>query len=91
MDANKREYGSPLVYCLGINSCQKHVLTLCICRSELVRDGLRNMLFANKFAPTEEDGLLRLRVGSWRVIFDRQDELKVIAIEKIKPRGDAYK
>ena len=38
-----------------------------------------------------EEGLFRLRVGGWRVIFDRQDELKVIAIEKIKPRGDAYK
>jgi mRNA interferase RelE/StbE len=33
----------------------------------------------------------RLRVGQWRVIFDRNDELKIIAIEKIKPRGDVYK
>ncbi len=33
----------------------------------------------------------RLRVGDWRVIYDRQDAVKVIAIEKIKPRGDAYK
>ncbi len=33
----------------------------------------------------------RLRVGDWRVIFDRQDALKIIAIERIKPRGDAYK
>lgn len=33
----------------------------------------------------------RLRVGQWRVIFDRDDEVKIIAIEKIKPRGDAYK
>jgi mRNA interferase RelE/StbE len=33
----------------------------------------------------------RLRVGDWRVIFDRQDAVKVIAIERIKPRGDAYK
>ncbi len=33
----------------------------------------------------------RLRVGGWRVIFDRQDAVKVIAIERIKPRGDAYK
>lgn len=35
--------------------------------------------------------LYRLRVGDWRIIYDRQDALKVIAIEKIKPRGDAYK
>lgn len=33
----------------------------------------------------------RLRVGDWRVIFGRQDVVKVIAIERIKPRGDAYK
>ena len=33
----------------------------------------------------------RLRVGDWRVIFDRQDAVKVIAIERIKPRGDVYK
>lgn len=35
--------------------------------------------------------LYRLRVGDWRVIYDRHDAVKVIAIEKIKPRGDAYK
>ncbi len=33
----------------------------------------------------------RLRVGQWRVIFDRDDEVKIITIEKIKPRGGAYK
>ncbi len=33
----------------------------------------------------------RLRVGSWRVIFERQDTIRIIAVEKIKPRGDAYK
>jgi mRNA interferase RelE/StbE len=33
----------------------------------------------------------RLRIGDWRVIFDRQDAVRVIAIERIKPRGDAYK
>ncbi len=33
----------------------------------------------------------RLRVGDWRIIYDRQEELKIIAIEKIKPRGDVYK
>ncbi len=33
----------------------------------------------------------RLRAGNWRVIYDRQDALRIIAIEKIKPRGDAYK
>lgn len=33
----------------------------------------------------------RLRVGQWRIIFDRDDEVKIIAIEKIKPRGGACK
>lgn len=35
--------------------------------------------------------LHRLRVGDWRIIYDRRDAVRVIAIEKIKPRGDAYK
>jgi mRNA interferase RelE/StbE len=32
----------------------------------------------------------RLRVGQWRIIFDRDNEVKIISIEKIKPRGGAY-
>ena len=35
--------------------------------------------------------LYRLRVGDWRIIYERQDAVQIIAIEKIKPRGDAYK
>lgn len=33
----------------------------------------------------------RLRVGGWRVIFDRDDAVRIISIEKIKSRGDVYK
>lgn len=33
----------------------------------------------------------RLRVGKWRIIYDRDDEIRIIAIEKIKPRGGVYK
>jgi mRNA interferase RelE/StbE len=33
----------------------------------------------------------RLRVGQWRIIFDRHDKIKIISIEKIKSRGGAYK
>lgn len=33
----------------------------------------------------------RLRVGSWRIIFDRDDQVRIVSIEKIKPRGGAYK
>ena len=35
--------------------------------------------------------LHRLRMDDWRIIYDRQDAVRIIAIEKIKPRGDAYK
>ncbi len=41
--------------------------------------------------PLQGEPYYRLRVGQWRVIFDRDDSLKIIAIEKIKPRGGAYK
>lgn len=33
----------------------------------------------------------RLRVGNWRIIFERHDDIRIIAINKIKSRGDAYK
>lgn len=41
--------------------------------------------------PLQGQPYYRLKVGDWRVIFDRDDEVKVIAIEKVKPRGGAYK
>ncbi|MEO5364494.1 MAG: type II toxin-antitoxin system RelE/ParE family toxin [Magnetococcus sp. DMHC-8] len=33
----------------------------------------------------------RLRVGNWRVIYDRQEVLRIIAVERIRSRGDVYK
>ncbi|HMW21790.1 MAG TPA: type II toxin-antitoxin system RelE/ParE family toxin [Nitrosomonas sp.] len=39
----------------------------------------------------EGEPYFRLRVGNWRVIFERHDVVRIITIEKIKPRGDAYK
>ncbi|MFM8454667.1 MAG: type II toxin-antitoxin system RelE family toxin [Gammaproteobacteria bacterium] len=33
----------------------------------------------------------RLRVGDWPIIYERKDQIKVISIEALKPRGDAYK
>lgn len=39
----------------------------------------------------EGEPCYRLRVGNWRIIFERKDEVKIIAIEKIKSRGDVYK
>lgn len=33
----------------------------------------------------------RLRVGGWRVIFERNEEAKEIDVLRIGPRGDVYK
>ena len=33
----------------------------------------------------------RLRVGDWRIIYDRDDRIQIISIEAVKPRGGAYK
>lgn len=34
---------------------------------------------------------LRLRVGSWRVIFQRDEETREINVLRIGPRGDIYR
>jgi mRNA interferase RelE/StbE len=41
--------------------------------------------------PLQGQPFYRLRVGDWRILFDRDDEIKIISIEKVKPRGGAYK
>ncbi len=33
----------------------------------------------------------RLRIGDWRIIFNRDDVNKTIHIKILKPRGDVYK
>ena len=33
----------------------------------------------------------RLCVGDWRIIFQRKEILKIISVDKLKPRGDVYK
>ena len=33
----------------------------------------------------------RLRLGAWRVIYAKDDKVRVIAIERIGARGDVYK
>ena len=33
----------------------------------------------------------RLRVGDWRIIFERDDKAQVIDVLRIVPRGQAYK
>lgn len=41
--------------------------------------------------PLEGQTGYRLCVGSWRIIFEIDEEIKLISIEKIKIRGDVYK
>jgi len=41
--------------------------------------------------PLQGQPYYRLRVGQWRIIYDRQNDVKIIAIEKIAPRGGVYK
>ena len=41
--------------------------------------------------PLSGNLLWRLRVGEWRIIFDRQDEVRIISVERIRSRGDVYK
>jgi mRNA interferase RelE/StbE len=60
----------------------------------LIRDKIRqyardpSSLANNVKALKGYDGVLRLRVGDWRVLFTEDGE--VIAIIRIAPRGDAY-
>ena len=39
----------------------------------------------------EGSSVFRLRVSGWRVIFMRDDAVRVIAVERIAARGDVYK
>jgi mRNA interferase RelE/StbE len=41
--------------------------------------------------PLEERPGYRLRVGGYRIIYERDDAVRVLAIERIAPRGDVYK
>lgn len=53
-------------------------------------------LAADPYAPNNNVRALagrpgyRLRVGDWRVIYDLDDSLRILAVERIAPRGGAY-
>lgn len=65
------------------------------CRNQITEK--IELLGQNPNDPTLDIKLLRgshyyrLRVGQWRIIFDKDNEVKIIAIEKVKSRGDVYK
>lgn len=62
--------------------------------SERIRGKIRQLaldpvaLANNVRALKGDEGLLRLRVGAWRVIYT--DELVVLKIMKVAPRSSAY-
>jgi mRNA interferase RelE/StbE len=62
--------------------------------SELIRAKINQYaadpasLVQNVKALKGEDGMLRLRVGDWRVIFS--ETLEIVDVIKIASRGDAY-
>ena len=39
----------------------------------------------------EDADKYRLRVGGWRVVFTRDDDVLVITVVRVGPRGDVYK
>lgn len=40
---------------------------------------------------TNAGGQLRLRVGEWRVRFTLEDEVQILSVIRVLPRGGAYK
>lgn len=37
------------------------------------------------------ENLYRIRVGDWRIVYAIEDELMIILIVEVSPRGDAYR
>ena len=55
-------------------------------------DGLKQDLFPPGVKKLEgEDRLYRLRVGDYRILFELDDDAKVVMITKIALRRDAYR
>lgn len=40
---------------------------------------------------TDASGEYRLRVGDWRVRFTKDEEIRIISVIRVLPRGEAYK
>jgi mRNA interferase RelE/StbE len=58
---------------------------------EAVRGLVENGTGDVKTLHGEGTGRYRLRVGGWRVIFDRDDDAHVITVVRLGPRGDVYR
>lgn len=55
-----------------------------------IRDGIEGIPGGDIKTLQGYQGLYRLRVGRWRIVFSYPDDDTVL-IEKIAPRGDVYK
>lgn len=55
-------------------------------------DGLKQDLFPSGVKKLEgEDRLYRLRVGDYRILFEVNDDAKIVTITKVALRRDAYR
>jgi mRNA interferase RelE/StbE len=47
--------------------------------------------YRGDWKPLEGSAYWRLRVGDWRAVCERKDDVLIIHVLKIAPRGDVYK
>ena len=56
-----------------------------------IMSAIRGLPNAGNIAPMKGQGGYRLRVGSYRVIFDRDDVNMIVTVTRVGNRGDVYK
>jgi len=56
-----------------------------------ILEGLKKEPWQGKRLHGELEGLLSLRFGLWRIVYEVEHEHKVVIIHGIGPRGDIYK
>jgi len=64
------------------------------CLESRIREGLHNL----ENEPSNQgkmlkgmEGLRSLRVGDWRILFTLDDDIQVVYVLAIRPRGQAYR
>lgn len=65
-------------------------------QSRLIRERIDRLALDPYGAPLDVKRLagrqgFRLRVGDWRVIYELQDEVRVLAVEDVRHRREAYR
>lgn len=54
-------------------------------------EGLKKQPWQGKKLHGELEGLLRLRLGLWRIVYEVDSKQQLIVVHGIGPRGDIYK